>query len=430
MQMAQDEFEVDIMHVNTDEDHWKRFMKVLKKEYHRVKSNQVGKVLVYGKAPQMNDFLAKAMVTSVFSEYMDKNMPLKLSAASSAMERKEKILPIDLKPEITTYLFYSTKLCIVQACPNLKEWQMVNFTNIKVYYNEKNKNNFFMEEDLEEIFCFERKSIEDMKKIDDILCYTKSALDAGWYVDIHLDEYYLSCKEGYNRRHYVHENLVYGYSDDREVVYAYGFGKNRKMVSYEIPYMEFLYAYEKGRIFYFSGASYLDGEYPYSLDLRKLRFQAAEEFTLEKFKLQLKEYICPQKEEIVNDDFHVYGINVIAFIRNCINDNNINVIDFRTFQLLYEHKKCLLNRFCYLAEKYDKREELAGIIQEYKSIVSAYQNIRLVYLRQLKREENGWQTGERIKDISVLREIEKRLESLGKEERRIIDMLLLTKNIS
>lgn len=420
--MAQNEFEVDIVHVNIEEKHWKRFMKVLKKEYRRVKSERTGKVLVYGKSPQMDGFLAKAMVTSIFSEYMDKNMPLGLS---DAMEGKERILPIDLKPELTTYLFYSTKLCIVQAHPGLREWQMANFTNIKAYYNEKNGNNFFAEEDLEEIFCFERKSAEDMKKVTDILSYTRAALDAGWYVDIHLDEYYLSCKDGYHRRHYVHESLVYGYNDDRQTVLAYGFGKNRKMEGYEIPYMEFLYAYEKGRIFYFSGASYLDDKYPYPVDLRKLCVQEAEEFTFSKFKLQLKEYIYPKEKEIVDDDLHIYGIDVIAFIRNCIRDDNVNAIDFRTFQLLYEHKKCLLNRLCYLKEKYGK-EELSGIIREYKSIVSSYQNIRLVYLRQLKKEKNIQQADERITDTGVLKEIEKKLEGLCREERGIIEMVLKT----
>ena len=53
-------------------------------------------------------------------------------------------------------------------------------------------------------------------------------LQEGFHVIIHLDDYYLPGKPGYQRRHFLHVNMLYGYDAKYDCLSAVGYGDDAK----------------------------------------------------------------------------------------------------------------------------------------------------------------------------------------------------------
>jgi hypothetical protein len=73
-----------------------------------------------------------------------------------------------------------------------------------------------------------------------VINFLKETLEAGFYIIAFLDEYFLSCKADFQKNHFIHESLVYGYSDEenKNVFYAISFNKNGAFTSLAFPYKE------------------------------------------------------------------------------------------------------------------------------------------------------------------------------------------------
>ncbi len=421
--MYDNKLELNFKHIGLEEKVWGKFMKKLHREYRKVDSPEPGIVEFYYKNEKMDAFQIRVFVSNVLSDFLDKNKTQYFKPAAVSAEYGHKILPIDTDPESATYLFYSTKLCIIQTQGRLKEWLLGNFINILLFYNPGNSNNFFLDERMEYIFLFDRKSMEDMRAVEDIIQYTRRQLEQNLYVNIHLDEFYLCAKDNYDTRHYVHENLIYGYDDREAVFYAYGFGHQQRMETYTISYEEYVMAYEKGRLFYFCGAPYLDGDYPYPVEMRSLKPDVSREFTRELFLKRLREYTDPKEDETVEGDLHIYGMNVYRYIIRCLKEGGDHPVDFRTFQLLQEHKRCILRRVRYLADKYGLQEELQSFCKEYSGIAAAYQGFKLIYLKQLLAEGVTGQLGQRVHDRELEEKLAERMEALVEQESKLLRTL-------
>lgn len=337
----------------------------------------------------------------------------------------EYILPIEKNPESVTYLFYSTRLAILQAFPVYREWLQQFFLDLKVYYNETQFNYFFMEEHLEDALSFERLSYEEVdEKGIDIIVYSRQNIAQGNYINIHLDEYYLSAKDGYHLKHYVHENLIYGYNDKKKVFYAYGFTRRQKMKVFQIPYKEYYRAYAKGKVYYQSGAHYLKGDYPWPVILCHPLPIEPYEFTLKELLGCLERYLHPKKSEMIAGDLHIYGVNVYEYIIDFLEKQESgDPVDFRTFQLLYEHKKCVKKRIEFVIKKYQLEDITTDIVKGYEEVISGFQRIRLIYLKQLMAEGVMGTFDQTVQDEKTRKNVAKELRRWREKESVILELL-------
>ena len=75
--------------------------------------------------------------------WLKKNI-LKIQNCNKEIRKNETYiqLPLDPNVESTTYLFYSTRLAILQATENYKEWLKQYMIHIAVIYN-KSYTNFY-----------------------------------------------------------------------------------------------------------------------------------------------------------------------------------------------------------------------------------------------------------------------------------------------
>ena len=60
-----------------------------------------------------------------------------------------------------------------------------------------------------------------------------------YYLSICLDEFFVQGRRQYERDHYNHYNLFYGYDDEKQVYYVMGYGSSSKPIVSEIPYAVF-----------------------------------------------------------------------------------------------------------------------------------------------------------------------------------------------
>jgi len=164
------------------------------------------------------------------------------------------------------------------------------------------------------------------------------------------------------------------------VFLVYGFGKREKMETFEVSYDDFLFSFEKGRRFYFSGAGYLKMEWCYPVTRIVIkdcdRFQLTEKYLLKK----MQEFLYPEKSKDVNGEIQIYGSNVYKWIIEELQGiSNRETIDYRTFHLLYEHKRNVYR--CLGKLKYDElSENTKKYMKEYETVVKKFNRIRIIYM--------------------------------------------------
>lgn len=422
--MYREQLILDLSKIGLNDFLWKKYIKLMKKKYRRLEAIEKRKICVKYDRVQFSEFEIKVMVYGALSEFLDKHQKLVLSRNGFGDKSYNK-LPLNLHPESVTYLFYSTRLAILQADDRFNEWLKQYFINIMMFYNSSYINYFFFDEKLESVMELTPVRYEELLS-KDIIKYTREAIEDGKYVNIHLDEFYLCEKDYYSKRHYVHESLIYGYDDGRRVFMAYGFTKRQKVAAFEIPYIEYLFAFEKGKLFSFCGADYLEERGYAPLNLCKAKQCPQIEFTAKLFLRKIQEFICPKKSELVGGDKHIYGINLYDHIKKELVGNGLQdtTIDFRVFQLLYEQKICIDKRMEYIAEKYHLKNVMEPIRLEYKSVVQKFDKIRLLYLKQLIIERRGIILTQNIHDKKSIDKIVKELDCGKEKEMEILKQLV------
>lgn len=357
------------------------------------------------------------------SEYLDRYYRLK--KYEIAGDFKAKSLPIEANVYSDTYLFYSSRLAILQSNELTKKVIDRYMLDIKLYYNKSYSNFLFFDEETENLLEINEIKYKNIEYGNKIIDFIKKYINSDFYVNIHLDEFFLKEKEVYCKRHFVHENLIYGYNDKESKFCAFGFGKKNKMVFFEIDYNEFLLAFEKGRIFYYFGADYLKLDNNYPLSIIKIKRDEKFEISWEFFIKKLRKFWLPSKNEIVENDIHVYGINVYDWIiEEMIGKTNRVTVDYRMFHLLHEHKKNIMRVMLLLNEKKKIDDNL---FTEYERILKEFNELRLFYLKEVQKQNGKIGFNNRITNDTINKKIADKLIKAKNHEKIFLEIFF--KNI-
>ncbi len=83
--------------------------------------------------------------------------------------------------------------------------------------------------------------IDTLEKVGiDGINLIKQLLNENFYVSGMFNEKHIPGKASYKKWDYVHDFIVYGYDDNKEVYYSAGYLGNRKYSAFEIPYKNFV----------------------------------------------------------------------------------------------------------------------------------------------------------------------------------------------
>lgn len=324
----------------------------------------------------------------------------------------QKELKIELHDEITTYLYRSLPVSIILSDSRFFPWYHQHYIQI---CSQMHQNGYitldYMEPEINYGDILEHSFIgyDTMDSVGNIINFVLNQIECGYYVIICLDEFYLSEKKFYNKQHFVHESLIYGYDNVGKKFMGIGFNRSHTFSKITFDYDMFNHAYESGRTCYMDTAPYAKDHALQLLSIKPARTQYP--FNLDTFLSELKSlinstgeikkvnYIVPPGGQWQSDNTLLlknricYGIetyDVVISGLDCVLGGK-QVMDYRAFHLLSEHSRGISKRIEYIRSNYNMDGRIAenckGYDQERKRLDSLRLDaLKIPYLQQAKLE--------------------------------------------
>ncbi len=152
------------------------------------------------------------------------------------------VLPV-CRPSIASFLHHANSLCIVETLPRARHYLVNYFLQLYVGAGHEGNIDFYSCDGMYPRYPFIHRgwlptlTLKAMSNsLADLAC---GMLDSGCYLDALLDEYYLSAHWAYRRQHYLHQNLIYGYSREQGKFLAMGFDRVGRYEKFTISFDEF-----------------------------------------------------------------------------------------------------------------------------------------------------------------------------------------------
>ena len=241
----------------------------------------------------------------------------------------------------------------------------------------------------------------------DIVDLIQKSIDNNCYVELLLDEFYISDRPAFQKCSYFHNNLINGYDEDKKLINIIGYNEKGKFIKSEISYDNFKLSFrlDKGTI------NLITIEYPY----------IPYKIKLDKIILILKNYLesvnlSKAYEEISGVRQRCYGFSIYEQLL----DDNFDYFleDRRISHFLYEHKRVFRMVIDFLFH----RRMLNKNDLKYYSII--FQNIenKSLLLQNIVIKNKIMDAGEEM----VISKIKFYLNELAMEEYRAVQELIET----
>ncbi|HEX3045261.1 MAG TPA: amino acid adenylation domain-containing protein [Bacillota bacterium] len=335
-------------------------------------------------------------------------------------EAKE--LKVEIQRDITIYNHRAIPLCVILTDPNLHPWYFERFLNIFSTLDHEG----FLTLDYLEVWAPYREIINEislgtemLEREPDIINFAIDNINRGYYPSIAVDEYYCPGKQKYQKVHYIHHALVYGYDNNERILKTVGYDVAGILTGINFTYDVFTEAYELGKLYYQEAAPWASRtaaqlffsngfNAPYPFDANKViqgihnyLFSTSEEATT---------YFWNLKRERVTYGFDVYDV-VIHHFKNFLEGKFTT--DYRAIHLLAEHKKVIAQRLEYINARYPMDGRFLELYGAYLKIADQFNDLRLKFF--------DLQFG--LTDDQINNSMEK----LGIGVMQIIEMLYMTK---
>lgn len=163
-----------------------------------------------------------------------------------------KELPITLDIEFTVDFGHALPLCILASREQFKNWLLQNYMMPVIFYTGINQFDClvidamrygFLSKVPPSLMRFSFVGDDIMSNVRDIICLVKKRIAEGWYCILFLDCYYIHGTDDYQKNHYAHEVLLYGYNDTEQTIRAVIFDNALKPIS--VPYCDIGLSYRE-----------------------------------------------------------------------------------------------------------------------------------------------------------------------------------------
>ncbi|SET14569.1 cysteine peptidase family C39 domain-containing protein [[Clostridium] polysaccharolyticum] len=290
--------------------------------------------------------------------------------------RRKVVLKLD-KPIFDVYNYDAFILAILAGnSDNYFSWVFSNYILVKANRDlSKNGDVFLRFADAEsiktELLSRQFLSWSTLSKLNlNINEIVRKLIDLEYYAYFQVDEYYIPHTFSYQREHFVHDILIYGYDIEKQIYYISGYNE------------EFLFSRKICTFAEFQNALYAnkcEKDKVWTDRIRFYKYDHTKQFPLniKLIKLYLEDYVRAKSTFASYERFNcdkedvVYGIGVYDVILEHIeqvkksrsHQEKMRNLDFRIFRFLLEYKKVMLMRL----ECISKNDiDLGEIFEEYK----------------------------------------------------------------
>lgn len=336
-------------------------------------------------------------------------------------------LPINETPPFIGYSSHAKALAILSTTKEYLPWFYNNYIQLcckidfhtvhdvplDFYLPLKKDCNYYLNNPLLFSQVIRKSVVETMGQ--DIVAFFKNCLDRGFYIDTFLNELYIPERIGYRRSDYFHDNLLYGYDDEREVFYLAGYSQFSTFVASICTYNELRMAYASCPEELWYKCIYL-----YHIELDQGGAEAGERFSFDigLFKLSLSDYLHSINSSQCYATFNnptqrmKFGLEIYdSLIENF--STNLFWEDLRPLHILWEHKKGWMDRVSYLHGQ--------GFLNssDYERVMPQFE-----YLCEKSLQTRNLQIKRMIKNKNYEESIFKNIDEIKQTEARVIQDLL------
>lgn len=238
--------------------------------------------------------------------------------------------------------------------------------------------------------------------------WVKKLLDGGWYIMGFFDEYYNPNKASYQKRHFRHPVLIYGYDDETQLYYAMGYTKERKYRSHCLTYDELVSSI--GVDFDRQNESYV------KTDIDRIEFDAFRlnpdydfTFDLRQVYTYLFDYINNEDRGYRRQKGLKYGFECEREFVNYIAGTKGFDLDERYSRFFMELKELMVRRLEYLTSEQIVSQE---ILPEYEKICEQQKIIHLLFIKyNLTHDE------------SIIYRLAEKMDNIIEAEKNILQLI-------
>ena len=306
------------------------------------------------------------------------------------MESDMKILPINTDPE-THINFY---LSMILTNENMRAWFYERYINLVMY---EDIIDFIDNINYSGIIGHVRSYSWDEGKQRGICKVIKEVIQGNGFLNFWVDEYNLPCSIRYQKQHFVHPIIVYGYDDRKKIFNAWFFDIGRGYRTVEILQQDFINAVDDVKDHYQEGGTDESINQTIAIYGVYASFPALP-FNLEVFLSQLKDYLYGQnnsllqwytlgRPELFASQTVFFGINIylrlIEIFQNGLTDFFLPYKSLHDFIL---QKKQLLLRLKFIQDYYEVNDEYCQCVLQIEKVKDLLENVRLMNMRFLMKE--------------------------------------------
>ena len=259
---------------------------------------------------------------------------------------------------IKPYLYNGYLEAILFQHKDYKEWLYSNYIQL-VYYNEYDRS-IYLDYEVPTIYggCpLLRYSKVEIKEKNEFFYYIKELIKDGKYIYIFLDEYYVPTRLAYHKEHYIHDQLIYGIDEEKEIFIIIGYDENHNFVTSEISFEECYQGYmQTDDNWYLAFLTMTDEEY--KMDINKIKIMFEDYLYSRNSKEHWEQYmdLSDYRSEFYDTRNNVdssYGIGIYEAltkgIYHCMEEDI--EIDYRIAYLICEHHSLMKDRILYYIDK-------------------------------------------------------------------------------
>ncbi len=286
-------------------------------------------------------------------------------------------LPVT-QPPIICYLHHAYALAIILCHPQFEPWFFSNYIQLLYDGNDNNKFNIYSPSDIfmgTPLFKTQNSNKFILSALDiDYKTYINKFISEGYYFCTFVEEYLVPGKAAYKSYSLKHECLFYGYDNIERRYNIMGFDKRRIFQGSYLSYEDFDIAFN----------SITDSELMLFIQVNSNKKPV---FDVELVKMQLKDYIESENTShclrIIDREFgnNTWGLKVFERLKEyfkSVMDGDVQ-LETRYLQILWEHKKCMLNRLKYMYENGYVKNSMH--YDSYRTVERNFQIIRNLSLK-------------------------------------------------
>jgi len=355
------------------------------------------------------------------------------NARYSIFEEEIKVLRVEEQKNITTYLNFSLPLCSVLWDKKKSPWFLEHFTNI---YTIRQDNEYLWLDYLEKVHFIDdimeciSVSLESMKTITDIVSYIKEKINAGFYLILFVNSYYIKASASYQNYHNPLQLYIYGYDDRKALFYGIGFNTSSN-------FDKIVYTYEEVEQGFLSCINNNTEIFQkvwikwYCCSLMKVK-DVGEEYLckphlfindIENY-IESKDLINKLRPEIVKERGNVakYGISAFQEVINTLyelNEGKFNM-DYRYVHLIAERSKLMHEKIVYISEHFNMENELKSLIDQYLEISRELKKTRFIFIKGTLLQNEEVNIYAQLKDKKIIDMIISIYEKVIVMERKVL----------